>query len=702
MKRTSNTPAKNKKLQTTTERQYELELNDFDDIDKENKDTTNTSTSDVEELEEHQFTWRAAIIGSFLGCFVAASNFYLGLKVGFTFGAGIFGAIFSFAIIKPLSDRIPLAWGGGYFGPKENVTAQTAATTSGGLFSGFISSIPALYKLGLMTTPREDIVALTLFTISAAYYGLFFAIPLRRHFVVKQDLTFPTPRAAATTIVALHDSKTGQENGMKKAKWMAFWFCFTFIWGIISFFVPFFDTLHILYWIGYAASYGNLVGADATWGWHFKFDFPFFGAGLMTPGAVVIPFLVTTIVVYGIIGPCLVSSGYFVKAYGFVDQGDTTRSFFLWPGIAMLVLAAFAELFVRYDTLYRGIKGGVLEMVYVTRRAFNHIYCMMAGKHTSYSVRQPTTHKDESYELQELVPAWWWMVGLAVSVIFTCAIMGVYFGMPVYQTIVSVILAFMMAFVGIQASGETDINPTGSVAKMSQLIFAGMPGPSLEQIQMNNLMAGNITASAAAQSVDMVGDLKTGQLVGASPRSQFITQLVASVVAVGIAVALFILFTDAYPCITAIDVNMPCEFGLSGVWAWMSVTKLLTGGASLSTDCIIVTCVFAVIGVTGPVLRHFFLPQKYHKYFPSLSVAGLAMVNSTPDVPVAMFTGWVFGKVWKRVKPDQYYMYLYSAAGGMIAGQGVSAIIKAVFQLAKVKGNVIAVTCIEQLTENCP
>ena len=93
-----------------------------------------------------------------------------------------------------------------------------------------------------MTTPRGDVVALTLFTISAAYYGLFFAIPLRRHFVVKQDLTFPTPRAAATTIIALHDSKTGREDGMKKAKWMAFWFCFTFIWGVISFFVPFFDT----------------------------------------------------------------------------------------------------------------------------------------------------------------------------------------------------------------------------------------------------------------------------------------------------------------------------------------------------------------------------------------------------------------------------------------------------------------------------
>ncbi|KAI9495350.1 OPT oligopeptide transporter protein-domain-containing protein [Zychaea mexicana] len=694
-KRALDTPPKSKSHEIAA--QQELNLNELDDLNSKK-----TFASPETKEEETQFTWRAAILGSFLGCFVAASNMYLGLKVGFTFGAGIFGAIFSFAIIKPLSTRLPLAWGGGYFGPKENVTAQTAATTSGGLFSGFISSIPALYKLGLMTTPRQDIVALTLFTVSAAFYGLFFAVPLRRHFVVKQDLTFPTPRASATTILSLHGSQEGHEGGMKKAKWMAFWFCFTFCWGILGYFVPFFDTLHIFYWIGTAAGYGNLAAADSTWAWHLKFDFPFYGAGLMTPGSVVIPFLVTTILVYGIIGPCLVSTGYFVKPYGFVDHGDTTRSFFLWPGIAMLVLAAFAELFVRYDTLYRGIKGGILEMAAVSKRAFGHISRMLLGKHTPYSVRRPTTHDDEAYGPDELVPAWWWMLGLILSIIFTCAIMGEFFGMVVYQTIVSVILAFLMAFVGIQAAGETDINPTGSVAKMSQLIFAGMPGSSIEQIQKNNLMAGNITACAAAQSVDMVGDLKTGQLVGASPRAQFITQVLASFVAVGIAVALFILFTDAYPCIITQDTSAKCEFGLTGVWAWMSVTQLVTGGATLSRDCIIVTCCFAVVGVLGPVVRQFLLPEKYHKYFPSLSVAGLAMVNSTPDVPLSMFIGWSAGKIWKRFKPDAYHMYIYAAAGGMIAGQGVSAILRAVFHLAGLEGNVIAVSCIDQLTENCP
>ena len=173
--------------------------------------------------------------------YTAASNMYLGLKIGWSFGASLFGAIFSFAILKPLSRSLPLWLGGGHFGPKENVTAQSAATTAGGLSAGFVAGVPAMYKLGLMTTPTGDAAALTLFTISAAFYGLFFAVPLRRHFVINQDLPFPTPRATATTIIALHNSVGGEREAMKKAMWMGIFFMITFVWSLIAHWVPFFE-----------------------------------------------------------------------------------------------------------------------------------------------------------------------------------------------------------------------------------------------------------------------------------------------------------------------------------------------------------------------------------------------------------------------------------------------------------------------------
>jgi OPT family oligopeptide transporter len=504
----------------------------------------------------------------------------------------------------------------------------------------------------------------------------------------------------------LHDTVEGEKAAMKKAIWMGIWFGISFIWSLISYWVPFMDTIHILWWIGHGANYLPFRNADEVWGWSFRWDWPFFGAGLMTPGSTVLSFFFSTVIVYGIIGPCLVVNGYFVQAYGITSKGATTQSFFLWPGIALMVLTSFAELFVRYDTLWRGIKGGVLSVYDGFRKAVVIIKTNVIRKPLSESDAKrmmSVRDEDEIFDDDELVPTWWWLLGTFISIIFTCAIMGKYFGMPVYQSIVSVILGFILSFVGVQAAGETDINPTGSIGKMSQLIFAKMPADTIDQIRKNNLMAGNISASAAAQSVDMVGDLKTGQLVGASPRSQFWSQFVASFFAVGIAVGLFILFAEAYPCITSPDPNAPCEFGLVAVKAWYNVTLLLTGGGEPLTHAgIIVTIVMAVVGLITPFIREFLIPKKYHQYVPSVSAIGIAMINTQPEVPLSMFIGWVGGKIWKRVDPVAYDNYMYSAAGGMIAGQGISAILQAVFKLSNVAPYPYVGSCMYQELDYCP
>jgi hypothetical protein len=164
------------------------------------------------EIEEtQQLTVRAVVIGSLLGLVVGASNIYLGLKtgkssawcrgmqrsprrfsirltdpsqfIGFTFGASLFGAIFGFAILKPLSHILPERFGGGYFGPKENCTVQTAATAAGGLTGLFVAAVPAMYQLKLLKSPKEDIGRLFLLTAITAFYGFFFAIPLRKYYI---------------------------------------------------------------------------------------------------------------------------------------------------------------------------------------------------------------------------------------------------------------------------------------------------------------------------------------------------------------------------------------------------------------------------------------------------------------------------------------------------------------------------------------
>jgi len=88
-------------------------------------------------VEERQFTLRAVLVGYALGAVIAASNVYLGLKTGFTFGAGLFGSIFGFAILKPFSTSAPSYLGGGYLALKKTTWSKPLQASPGR--SGYFS-----------------------------------------------------------------------------------------------------------------------------------------------------------------------------------------------------------------------------------------------------------------------------------------------------------------------------------------------------------------------------------------------------------------------------------------------------------------------------------------------------------------------------------------------------------------------------------
>jgi len=81
----------------------------------------------LRELEVRQLTLRSVIVGSGFGLLIGAANIYLGLKIGWGMGAGLFASFCGFGVLKAMQKQLPARWGGGYFGPKENVSCQSAA-----------------------------------------------------------------------------------------------------------------------------------------------------------------------------------------------------------------------------------------------------------------------------------------------------------------------------------------------------------------------------------------------------------------------------------------------------------------------------------------------------------------------------------------------------------------------------------------------
>jgi len=123
----------------------------------------------------------------------------------------------------------------------------------------------------------------------------------------------------------------------------------------------------------------------------------------------------------------------------------------------------------------------------------------------------------------EQVPWWMWSSGLVVAIFLTCLVLGVQYGQNIGVSILSIVFGFILAFISAEHCGRTNITPVTSTGNASQLIIGGITKSHYprNQSMMLNCTGGLIAAGASEQSVDMLGNLKTTHLIGASPRVQF-------------------------------------------------------------------------------------------------------------------------------------------------------------------------------------
>src|SRR5262249_36509235 len=117
-------------------------------------------------------------------------------------------------------------------------------------------------------------------------------------------------------------------------------------------------------------------------------------------------------------------------------------------------------------------------------------------------------------------PMSWFATGQIVSLVALAWLGHVSFGIAVWESVVAVLLSFWLALVACRVTGETDTTPVGAMGKVTQLAFGALSPGNVNV----NLMSANITAGAATSSADLLTDLKSGYLLGANPRQQFLAQ----------------------------------------------------------------------------------------------------------------------------------------------------------------------------------
>lgn len=655
------------------------------------------------EEETRQLTIRSLVVGTVLGCVIAASNVYLGLKTGFTFGASLFGAILGYSIIKLMSKALPEKLGGGFFGPRENCTIQTAATAAGSLTGMFVAAVPAMYQLDLLHDPLKDFGRLLTFSAVSAYYGVFFAIPLRKFYILKQKLIFPSPTATAFTVRSLH-APGGELTAKKQSRALMISFAGAFTFVVVNQYASgILMDWHIFYWL-YKWGWKKALVVD-NWGWIIEWTPAFIGAGMLSGMNASYSFLGGSFLMWAMIGPAIIATGQANGRHSGVSAsadpqeplrwGYTSMSFNpnkqplndasprywgLWPGVLMMLAYSFAEIAMNGPTIYRGVKAGAHEL-----------YCKIARK-------DPPTYEEaiaDPVAKSDQVPVWAWVGGLSISVVFTCLVCCLQFHMNLGNVILAIILAFLFSFVGVQASGATDTNPIGTVAKASQLIVGGAlrgQGKTGAAGLLENLIAGSIASSAASHAVDMVGDLKTGHLLRAKPRNQFWAQIFGSFWSIFVSTGLFVLFTKAYPCIT--DANAEeCPFAAPAVAAWKAVAvAVISPKLPVSLSSGLTAIGFAIISVFTVVAKYLWIPQKYHVYVPNWNAVGLGFVVPQVYYPIAMCMGATGALIWKGKKPQSFDLFAFAIAAGLIAGEGMAGVFNAILTIVNVDGSVYGTT----------
>ncbi len=152
----------------------------------------------AKDTQTREFTFRAIFLGILLGVVFGIGNTYLGLKIGTTVTASIPAAVLSMTILRTFCKNVSIL---------ENNMVQTIASVGEGLAAGIIFTVPALFLIGETPPPSR------IFLLSAlgGILGVLFMIPMRRYVIVQEHGKLPFPEGTACAKILMSGEKTNSK-----------------------------------------------------------------------------------------------------------------------------------------------------------------------------------------------------------------------------------------------------------------------------------------------------------------------------------------------------------------------------------------------------------------------------------------------------------------------------------------------------------
>ncbi|MBY0471201.1 OPT/YSL family transporter [bacterium] len=581
-----------------------------------------------------QLTVRAVLMGSVLGAFMSLSNLYVGLKTGWGLGVAITSCILSFAIYKVLTTAFPKLFKT-EMSILENNCMQSTASSAGYSTGGTMVSAIAAYLI--LTGHHIPGVVLGLWTFFLASLGVFLAVPLKRQMINVEQLRFPSGIAAAETLKSLHAK--GKE-AVQKARSLGYG-------GLLGVLITWFRDIGKPFSIPASLHFPGSLHGQALAKWTISFDM---SAILIAAGAIMgwksaWSMLLGAFANYYVLAPKMMDAGAIdASKLGY----RAIMAWSTWAGASCMVAAGLLNFAFQWETV---------------ARSFSRVKAALKKKKGA---------KTEVSAMDRIeVPASWFAIGTILSSLGCILILYFAFHTSIWMGIVAVLMTFFLGLVACRATGETDTTPIGAMGKITQLAFGALAPSNI----VTNLMTAGVTAGAAGSSADLLTDLKSGYLLGANPRKQFIAQYLGIFAGTLVVVpAFYILVPDAATLGTD-------RWPAPAAQVWAAVAKLLASGLHALHPAARAGLLWGlVVGAVLTTLEKLF--PKYSKFIPSATGIGLAFVipffNS-----LSMFIGALIALVLEKKWPKYADKYVITFSSGIIAGESLMGIVVA---LAQVKG----------------
>lgn len=576
-----------------------------------------------------EFTPLAVFLGIMIAIIFGAANAYLGLRVGLTISASIPAAVISMGIVRIILKRDSIL---------ENNLVQTIGSAGESLAAGAIFTLPAafLWEAEWGDSHYISYVNILLLTLVGGILGIIFMIPLRRALIVKEDGVLPYPEGKACAAVL----KSGEEGGASAAtvfKGLGLASLYKFLANGLKIFPE-----GVSYQINTKNFAGTAIGFDAL-------------PALMGVGYIVGPQISALMLSGGILAWLILMP--LLHTFG-------------GPEIQALDPGTLWSTYIRYIGAGAVATGGIISLI--------KSLPMIASSFRD-SMKELKNKKNNTGSTDRLDTD----ISSKVSIILIVVCIALIFIMPatpvnIIGAIMIIIFGFFFAtvssrMVGIIGSSNNPVSGMSIATLLVVTLILKSTGLVGHEGMIAAISIGTIVCVIAAIAGDCSQDLKTGYIVGATPKYQQIGEIIGVIAsAVVIGGVLWLL-------------NESIGFGKAELPApQATLMKIIVEGVmngNLPWDLVFIGVFIAIM---IEILGISVLPFAIGLYLP---------INTSLGIMFGGMVRLVIDKL-KMKKEDKEKAVtggtLYSA--GLIAGEGLMGIILAAFAIIPFGGKTLAET----------